>query len=44
MLDCSVAQARGKRLGRPKRTVGAARITELPAQGLPWRTIARELG
>jgi len=38
------ARAKGKKLGRPKTTVDAARIVGLRAQGLPWRAIASQLG
>jgi len=38
------ARAKGKRLGRPRVAVDAARIARLRASGLPWPKIARELG
>ena len=38
------ARAKGKRLGRPRVTVDAARIASLRASGLSWPKIARELG
>jgi DNA invertase Pin-like site-specific DNA recombinase len=38
------ARAKGKRLGRPRKTVEAGRITALRAQGLSLRAIASELG
>jgi DNA invertase Pin-like site-specific DNA recombinase len=38
------ARAKGKRLGRPKKFVDAARVAELRAQGLSWRAIGREMG
>lgn len=38
------AKAKGKRLGRPRKVVDAARIAALRAQGLPWRAIASSLG
>jgi DNA invertase Pin-like site-specific DNA recombinase len=38
------ARAKGKRLGRPRVAVDAARIAGLRAQGLSWPRIARELG
>jgi len=38
------ARAKGKRLGRPKRDVDASAIGALRAQGLPWRSIAVQLG
>jgi DNA invertase Pin-like site-specific DNA recombinase len=37
------ARAKGKRLGRPRVIVDAARITALRAQGRSWPQIAREL-
>jgi DNA invertase Pin-like site-specific DNA recombinase len=40
----AAARARGKRLGRPRVAVNAARIDDLRAQGLSWRTIAAQLG
>jgi DNA invertase Pin-like site-specific DNA recombinase len=38
------AKAKGKRLGRPRVTVDAARIASLRASGLSWPKIAAELG
>jgi DNA invertase Pin-like site-specific DNA recombinase len=38
------ARAKGKRLGRPRVAVDAARIASLRASGLSWPKIARELG
>lgn len=38
------ARAKGKKLGRPRAAVDAGRIATLRAQGLPWRTIAGQLG
>jgi DNA invertase Pin-like site-specific DNA recombinase len=38
------ARAKGKKLGRPKKVMDAARIAGLRAQGLPWRAIAGQLG
>jgi len=38
------ARAKGKRLGRPRAAVDAARIGRLRAQGHSWPKIARELG
>jgi DNA invertase Pin-like site-specific DNA recombinase len=38
------ARAKGKRLGRPRKTIDAGRITALRAQGHSWRSIASELG
>jgi DNA invertase Pin-like site-specific DNA recombinase len=40
----AVARAQGKRIGRPRRRVDAARVAELRAQGWSWAEIARELG
>jgi DNA invertase Pin-like site-specific DNA recombinase len=37
------AVARGKTLGRPKRTLDAARIARLRSEGRGWKAIAREL-
>ena len=37
------ARAKGKRLGRPRKVVDAARITALRRNGKSWRTIAREM-
>jgi len=37
------ARAKGKRLGRPRRDVDAAKITLLRGQGLSWAAIAVEL-
>lgn len=37
------AVARGKKLGRPRRAVDAARIRQLRASGLAWRAIAESL-
>src|SRR5213075_123887 len=37
------ARAKGKRLGRPKRTVDARRIAALRAQGVGWKRIAAEM-
>jgi DNA invertase Pin-like site-specific DNA recombinase len=37
------AKANGKRLGRPRKVVDAARITALRTNGKSWRTIAREM-
>ena len=39
----AVARERGKRLGRPPRTINAERIAEMRAQGRSWREISREL-
>ena len=38
------ARSKGKRLGRPRVSVDAARITSLRAQGLSWREIVAETG
>lgn len=38
------ARAKGKRLGRPRVAVDAARITSLRAQGWSWREIVAETG
>jgi DNA invertase Pin-like site-specific DNA recombinase len=38
------ARAKGKRLGRPRVNVDAARIARLRTEGLSWPHIARELG
>lgn len=38
------ARAKGKRLGRPRKIVNAARIAELRKQGRSWRKIARQEG
>jgi DNA invertase Pin-like site-specific DNA recombinase len=38
------ARAKGKRLGRPRVSVGRARIGSLRAQGLSWAKIAARLG
>jgi DNA invertase Pin-like site-specific DNA recombinase len=37
------ARAKGKRLGRPKKSVDAVRIASLRMAGDSWRTIARKL-
>jgi DNA invertase Pin-like site-specific DNA recombinase len=37
------ARAKGKRLGRPRKNLDGGRITALRAQGVGWRTIAKEL-
>jgi DNA invertase Pin-like site-specific DNA recombinase len=38
------ARAKGKRLGRPKKSVDAAQIKSMHAAGASWRVIARKLG
>ena len=40
----AVARAQGKRIGRPRQPVDAARVAELRAQGWSWAEIAREMG
>jgi len=40
----SMARAKGKTLGRPRKPVDAGRISALRAQGVSWRAIASELG
>jgi len=38
------AQAKGKRLGRPRRVVDTSKIAALRAAGATWRSVSRELG
>jgi DNA invertase Pin-like site-specific DNA recombinase len=38
------ARAKGKRLGRPRTVVDAAKVAALRAEGCSWRTIADNLG
>ena len=38
------AKSKGKKLGRPRKTVDAAQVAALRAQGRSWRKIARQLG
>lgn len=38
------AQAKGKRLGRPKRIFRRDEVTRLRAEGKSWRAISKELG
>jgi DNA invertase Pin-like site-specific DNA recombinase len=38
------ARAKGKRLGRPKKSIDPVQITSLRAAGHSWRKIAREMG
>src|ERR1700751_1240770 len=38
------ARAKGKRLGRPRKSVDAAKVRSLRAAGESWRTIARKTG
>lgn len=40
----AAARARGKRIGRPRKIVDAAKIARLRASGTSWRTIAARLG
>jgi DNA invertase Pin-like site-specific DNA recombinase len=40
----AAAQARGVRLGRPRRTVDAAEVARLRASGVSWREISQQLG
>jgi len=40
----AVARAQGKRIGRPRVAVNAARVAELRAQGWSWAEIAGEMG
>ncbi len=42
--DLRHAHAKGKRLGRPMKSVDPAEIRSLRAAGASWRTIARKLG
>jgi len=39
----AAARARGRRLGRPRRSIDIGRIAEMRAQGCSWRAISREL-
>jgi DNA invertase Pin-like site-specific DNA recombinase len=38
------AQAKGKRLGRPRAAVSLAQVAALRAQGVPWRQVGLRLG
>lgn len=38
------ARAKGKRLGRPRKTLDKKRISALRSQGLGWKRVAAELG
>ena len=38
------ARAKGKRLGRPKKSVDTAQIRSLRSSGASWRTISRQMG
>jgi DNA invertase Pin-like site-specific DNA recombinase len=40
----AAARARGKKIGRPRKTVDAAKIAQLRENGVPWRAIAARLG
>jgi DNA invertase Pin-like site-specific DNA recombinase len=40
----AAARARGKRIGRPRKIVDAAKIAQLRQKGVPWRAIAVRLG
>src|SRR5712692_5547079 len=40
----ALARAQGKRIGRPRQPVDAARVAELRAQGWSWAEIARDMG
>src|SRR5947209_5522826 len=40
----AVARAQGKRIGRPRQPVDAARVAELRTRGWSWAEIAREMG
>ncbi len=40
----ALARAQGKRIGRPRRPVDAAKVAELRAQGRSWTEIAHEMG
>jgi DNA invertase Pin-like site-specific DNA recombinase len=40
----AAARARGKRIGRPRKTVDPMKIVRLRASGASWRTIAERLG
>ena len=37
------ARARGRKLGRPRKSVDAVKISELRAQGISWRSIGSQL-
>jgi len=37
------ARAKGKQLGRPRKSINAAQVKSMRAAGTSWRTIAREL-
>lgn len=38
------ARSKGKQLGRPRKSIDAALIKSMRAEGAPWRVIARKLG
>jgi putative DNA-invertase from lambdoid prophage Rac len=38
------ARAKGKRVGRPRKTVDGATVARLRSQGVTWRAIAGQLG
>lgn len=38
------ARTKGKRLGRPRKTVDPARVAALRSEGLGWRSVAKQLG
>lgn len=38
------ARAKGKRLGRPRKSVDAAQVARLRSQGASWRAISKQLG
>lgn len=40
----AAARARGKRIGRPRKSVDAAEVTRLRNSGATWRAVARRLG
>ena len=38
------ARAKGKRLGRPRKSFDSGRVEALRSQGLGWRAVAKQLG
>ena len=38
------AQAKGRKLGRPRRIVDSSKVAALRASGASWRTISRQTG
>lgn len=40
----AAARARGKRIGRPRKILDAAKIVQLREKGTPWRAIAAQFG